>query len=133
MFVLLPRLTDDVVVVHALELVAPEVGRELLELDGEATLAGGLVAGQHDVGGAVHLAAVRLFPRRHEVELVELVLRRGPGGVQWGADEVQPVPNLRVQNVALIVPEPGRKIENEERQQKEGKESGEREKQRFIN
>lgn len=63
MLVLLPRLTDDVVVVHALELVAPEVGRELLELDGEATLAGGLVAGQHNVGGAGDLAAVRLLPR----------------------------------------------------------------------
>lgn len=103
------RLTNDVVVVHALELVAPEVGRELLELDGEAALAGGLVAGQHDVGGPGHLAAVRLLPRRHEVELVELVIRRGPGRVQWRADEVQPVPDLRVQDVALIVPEPGRR------------------------
>lgn len=92
---------------HALELVAPEVWRELLELDGEAALAGGLVTGQHDVGRAVHLAAVRLLPRRHQVELVELVIRRGPGRVQRGADEVQPVPDLRVQDVALVVPEPG--------------------------
>lgn len=107
MLVLHPPLTDDVVVVHALELVAPEVGRELLELDGEAALPRGLVAREHDVGGAHHLAAVRLLPRRHEVQLVELVVRRGPGGVQRGADEVQPVPDLRVQNVALIVPEPG--------------------------
>lgn len=106
-----PQLTNDVVVVHALELVAPEVGRELLELDGEAPLAGGLVTGQHDVGGAGHLAAVRLLPRRHKVELVELVLRSGPGGVQRRADEVQPVPDLRVQNVALIVPEPGQRKE----------------------
>lgn len=101
---------------HALELVAPEVGRELLELDGEAALAGGLVAGQHDVGGAGHLAAVGLLARRHEVELVELVLRRGPGGVQRGADEVQPVPDLRVQDVALVVPEPGQREEEGERQ-----------------
>lgn len=108
---LLPPLTDDVVVVHALELVAPQVGGVLLELDGEASLAGGLVAGEHDVGGAHHLAAVRLLPRRHEVELVELVLRRGPGRVQRRADDVQPVPDLRVQNVALIVPEPERKRE----------------------
>lgn len=92
---------------HALELVAPEVGRELLELYGEAAFAGGLVAGEHDVGGAHHLAAVRLLPRRHEVELVELVLWRGPDGVQRRADEVQPVPDLRVQDVALVVPEPG--------------------------
>lgn len=92
---------------HALELVAPEVGRELLELDGEAALAGRLVAGQHDVGRAVHLAAVRLLPQRHQVEFVELVLRRGPGRVHWRADEVQPVPDLRVEDVALIVPEPG--------------------------
>lgn len=92
---------------QALEFVAPEVGRELLELDGEAALAGGLVARQHDVGRAHHLAAVRLFPRRHEVELVELVLWRGPGAVLRRADEVQPVPDLRVQDVALIVPEPG--------------------------
>lgn len=94
---------------QALEFVAPEVGRELLELDGEAALAGGLVARQHDVGRAHHLAAVRLFPRRHEVELVELVLWRGPGAVLRRADEVQPVPDLRVQDVALIVPEPGGK------------------------
>lgn len=102
-----PRLTDDVVVVHALELVAPEVWRELLELDGEAALAGGLVTGQHDVGGPVDLAAVRLLPRRHKVQLVELVIRRGASRVQRRADEVQPVPDLRVQNVALVVPEPG--------------------------
>lgn len=54
--------TDDVIVVHALELVAPQVGRELLELDGEAALARGLVARQDDVGRPGHLAAVRLFP-----------------------------------------------------------------------
>lgn len=100
-------LTDDVVVVQALELVAPEVRRELLELDGEAALPRWLVARQHDIGRAHHLAAVRLLPRRHEVELVELVLRRGAGRVQRGADEVQPVPDLRVENVALVVPEPG--------------------------
>lgn len=100
-------LTDDVVVVLGLELVAPEVRRELLELDGETALPRGLVTRQHDVGRAHHLAAVRLLPRRHEVELVELVLRRGPGRVQRGADEVQPVPDLRVENVALIVSEPG--------------------------
>lgn len=88
---------------HALELVAPEVGRELLELDGEATLAGGLVTSEHNVGGSHHLTAVRLFPRGYEVEFVELVLWRGPGGVQRRADEVQPVPNLRVQHVALVV------------------------------
>lgn len=58
-----PGLTDDVVVVHALELVSPEVGGELLELDGEAALSRGLVARQHDVGRAHHLAAVRLLPR----------------------------------------------------------------------
>lgn len=103
------RLTDDVVVVHALELVAPQVGGKLLELDGEAALAGGLVTGEHDVGGAHHLAAVRLLPRRHQVQLVELVLRRGPGRVQRGADEVQPVPDLRIQDVALVVLEPGRR------------------------
>lgn len=56
------RLTDDVVVVHALELMAPQVGGKLLELDGEAALAGGLVAGEHDVGGAHDFAAVRLLP-----------------------------------------------------------------------
>lgn len=105
MCVLLPGLTDDVVVMHTLELVTPEVGRELLELDGEASLAGGLVAREHDVGGAHHLAAVGLFPRRHEVEFVELVLWRGPGGVQRRADEVQPVPDLRVQHVAFLVME----------------------------
>lgn len=92
---------------HALELVAPQVRRELLELDGEAALAGGLIAGQHDVGRPVDLAAVRLLPRRHQVQLVELVIRRGADRVQRGADEVQPVPDLRVQNVALVVPEPG--------------------------
>lgn len=96
---------------HALELVAPQVGRELLELDGEAALARGLVARQHDVGRTGDLAAVRLLPRRHEVELVELVIGRGPGRVQRRADQVQPVPDLRVQDVALIVPEPRRKEE----------------------
>lgn len=117
---------------HALELVAPQVGRELLELDGEAALSGGLVAGEHDVGGSHHLAAVRLFPRRHQVELVELVLRRGAGRVQRGADEVQPVPDLRVQDVALVVPEPG----EEEREEKERKQKGSQgtvERQRIIN
>lgn len=47
---------------HALELVAPQVGRELLELDGEAALACGLVTSQDDVGRSGHLAAVRLLP-----------------------------------------------------------------------
>lgn len=91
---------------HALELVAPQVRRELLELDGEAALAGGLVARQHDVGRPVDLAAVGLLPRRHQVQLVELVIRRGADRVQRRADEVQPVPDLRVQDVAFVVPEP---------------------------
>lgn len=91
---------------HALELVAPQVGRELLELDGKAALTRGLVARQDDVGRPGHLAAIRLLPRRHKVELVELVIGRGPGRVQRRADQIQPVPDLRVQDVALIVPEP---------------------------
>lgn len=96
---------------HALELVAPQVGRELLELDGEATLARGLVTRQNDVGRPGHLAAVRLLPGRHEVELVELIIGRGPGCIQRGAYQIQPVPNLRVQDVALIIPEPKEKEE----------------------
>ena len=102
-------LTDDVVVMQALELVAPEVGRELLELDGEAAFARGLVARQHDVGRAHDLAAVGLLPRRHQVQLVELVLRRGAGAVLRRADQVQPVADLREEHVALGVVEPGDK------------------------
>lgn len=102
--------------------MAPEVGRELLELDGEAAFAGGLVASEHDVGGSHHFAAVRLLPRRHEVELVELVLRRGPGGVQRRADEVQPVPNLRVQNVALVVSESKGRRDEDKKNRKEATE-----------
>lgn len=94
---------------HALELVAPQVGRELLELDGEAALARGLVARQDDVRRPGHLAAVRLLPRRHQIELIELIIGRGPGRVQRRADQVQPVPDLRVQDIALIVPEPRKK------------------------
>lgn len=94
---------------HALELVAPQVGRELLELDGETALARGLVARQDDVRRPCHLATVRLLPRRHEIELIELIIGRGPGRVQRRADQVQPVPDLRVQDIALIVPEPRKK------------------------
>lgn len=99
---------------HALELVAPQVGRELLELDGETALARGLVTRQDDVRRPGHLAAVRLLPRRHEIELIELIIGRGPGRVQRRADQVQPVPDLRVQNIALIVPEPREEEEEED-------------------
>lgn len=98
---------------HALELVAPQVGRELLELDGETALACGLVTRQDDVRRPGHLASVRLLPRRHEIELIELIIGRGPGRVQRRADQVQPVPDLRVQDIALIVPEPREEEEDE--------------------
>ena len=106
--------------------MSPEVGRELLELDGEAHVAGGLVAGEQQVGGAHDLAAVGLLARGHQVQLVELVLAGGPGPrlAGRGADQVQTVPYLGVEHVAPVIPEPARERHGGERG-REGRESEE--------
>lgn len=84
--------TYDVVVVQVLELVAPEVGGELLKLDGEARVGVGFIAGEQQVGVLAQLAPVCLLALRHQVQLIELVLpRRGRG-----THQVQTVPHLRV-------------------------------------
>lgn len=53
--------TYDVVVVLILELMAPKVGGELLELDGEACVGIGFVAGKQQVGVVAQLTPVHLL------------------------------------------------------------------------
>lgn len=83
-------LTYDVVVLQGLELMSPQVGGELLELDGEAHVTVGLVTGEQQVWRAHHLTAVSLLARGHQVQLVVLILTGGAGalGVGGWADQV---------------------------------------------
>lgn len=101
-------LTDDEVVLIGFEFVAPQVRRVLLKLDGEPHVTVGLVAGEKQVWGSGHFTPVGLVPGRHQVQFVELVLGRGAGAgrLRPGADEVQTIPDLRVQDITLIITEP---------------------------
>lgn len=90
-------LTGDVVVDVPVELQAHVVGAELLELDGELDVLLRLVAVDQHVGVEDGAAALRLLPL-HQVQLVELVLS---ALVRFGTDDVQLVPDVRVNHQAL--------------------------------
>lgn len=85
-------LTCDEVVPVPLEFQAHVVGAELLELDGELDVLLWFVAVDQHVGVHDGAAGVSLLSP-HQVQLVELVV---PARVGLGADDVQLVPNVWV-------------------------------------
>lgn len=103
-----PPLTYDVVIMHGFELMSPEVGWVLLELDGEAHVTVGLVTGEQQVRRSRHLTSVRLLTGGHQVQFIVLVLgwSTGSWGVWCRTDEVQTVPYLRVQDITPIITKP---------------------------
>lgn len=90
-----PSLTGDVVVPPPEELQTPQVGAELLKLEGELHVLLGLVAVQQRRVGLVDAAALQLA-LGHQVDPVELLF--APAGVLGpGAHDVHLVPDLRVE------------------------------------
>lgn len=101
-------LTDDEVVLIGFEFVAPQVGRVLLKLDGETHVTVGLIAGEEQVWGSGHFTPVCLVPWRHQVQFIVLIIGRGAGTgrLRCWANEVQTIPDLRVQDITLIITKP---------------------------
>lgn len=97
------KLTGDVVVDVPLELQAHVVGAELLEFDSELDVLLRLVAVDQDVGIEDCTAALCLLPL-HQVQLVELIFS---ALVCFGTDDVQFVPDVRVDHQALSSHKPG--------------------------
>lgn len=101
-------LTDDVVVFAFEELEAPQVGAELLELEGELDVLVGLVAVQQRPTALRHPAALELFL----CDLVHTEIfdtgARALARPESGAHNVHFVPNLRVQGDAFPGHEPGK-------------------------
>lgn len=105
-------LTDDVVVSPSEELQAPQIGAELLKLEGELDVLVGLYAVEERRVGLGDGAALQLLPRHH-VYLVILHAIASPA-VHAGAHNVQLIPDLGVQYHALAWHE-------SERRRREGK------------
>lgn len=97
------KLTGDVVINVPLELQAHVVWAELLEFDGELDVLLRLVAVDQDIRIEHCAAGLRLLPL-HQVQLVVLILS---ALVRFGADDVQLVPDVRVDHEALSRQEPG--------------------------
>lgn len=95
-------LTCDVVVDVLLELQAHVVGAELLEFDGELDVLLWFVAVDQDIRVENCTAALRLLPL-HQVQLVELIVS---ALVRFGTNDVQLVPNVRVDYQAFSRQEP---------------------------
>lgn len=111
-------LTDDEVVLIGFKFVTPQVGRVLLKLDGETHITVGFIAGEKQVGGSGHFTPVCLIPRRHQVQFIELVFGwgAGTGRLRRWANEVQTIPDLRVQDITLVIAKPGERQRGKERE-----------------
>lgn len=90
-------LTGDVIVCETLELESHVVGTELLELDGEFDVFLWLVARHQDIWVQYCAAGLRLL-FLHQVEFIKLIR---PPHVPLRADNVQFIPDLRVDHQAL--------------------------------
>lgn len=105
-------LTDDVVVFPSEELQAPQVGAELLKLQGELDVLVGLHTVEQRRVSLGDGAALQLLPGNH-VDLV--ILHPISYSVHTWADYVQLIPYLRVQHQALAWHESGEREKGEER------------------
>lgn len=103
-------LTDDVVILPLEELQAPQVGAELLELQGELYVLVRFDTVQQRRVGLGDGAALQLLPGNH----VHLVVLNAVthAAVHPRTHNVQLVPDLRVQNHALARHKSGRKYKN---------------------
>lgn len=111
-------LTDDVVVSPSEELQAPQIGAELLKLEGELDVLVGLDAVEERRVGLGDGAALQLLPGHH----VHLVILHAIGhpAVHARAHNVQLIPDLGVQYHALAWHESGRGDKEEEEEKEEG-------------
>lgn len=106
------KLTGDVVVVVPLKLQAHVVGAELLEFDGKLDILLRLVAVHQHIWVEDRAATLRLLPL-HQIQLVILVIS---ALVRFGADDIQLVPNVWVDNETFSRKKSGRGGERRGRQ-----------------
>lgn len=112
-------LTDDVVVFSSEELQAPEVGTELLELEGKFDVLVGFDAVQQRRVGFGHRARVQLLAGNH-VEFVVLDSVQG-AALYSRTHDVHLIADLRVQDQTLTLNEPERGEKKKKRKQTDKK------------
>lgn len=97
--------------------MAPEVRAILLEFDGETEIQVWSVTSEKEVWGRGCLTAPPLGTP-YQIQFVELIIRRGVGTRRPGpgTEQVEPVPNLRVENITALCLEPaGKKVRDTRR------------------